>query len=125
LSYYASNGPCRIAAIGKEKGRSIAVAASRGLCILDLSRISSDPKDGNEVTTPCVKCDSDTGAPRSQHLHVHSAQWRLFSNVTDEQQFRVVGLVWWETLSNDDYILAVVRYVADDKTYLVCWSKRR
>ncbi len=124
-SYVAANGPCRIAAIGKDRGRSIAVAASRGLCILDLSRTSwqtSDSKE-NRIATPCIKSDSDIGVSTS-HLTSICPQWKLFSNIKDEQQFRVTSFLWWES-STDDFILAVVKYVASDVPHLVCWSHRR
>ena len=124
-SYVAANGPCRIAAIGKDRGRSIAVAASRGLCILDLSRTSWQASDleGNEIATPCVKSNSDIGSTTSQ-LTPLCPQWKLFSNMNDEQQFRVVSFLWWES-STDDFILAVVQYVTSDVPHLVCWSHRR
>lgn len=125
-SYVAANGPCRIAAIGKDKGHSIAVAASRGFCILDLSRTSwhaSDSQHGNEIMTPCVKSDSGIGASASQQLPL-CPQWKLFNNMNDEQQFRVVSFLWWES-SADDFILAVVQYMTSDVPHLVCWSHRR
>lgn len=124
-SYVAANGPCRIAAIGKDRGRSIAVAASRGLCILDLSRTSwqtSDPKE-NKIVTPCIKSDSDVGASASQLISL-CPQWKLFSNINDEQRFRVTSFLWWES-STDDFILAVVQYVTSDVPHLVCWSHKR
>ena len=125
-SYVAANGPCRIAAIGKDKGHSIAVAASRGLCILDLSRTSwqaSNSQHGNVITTPCVKSNSVIGASTIQPLPL-CPQWKLFSNMNDEQQFRVVSFLWWES-PNDDFILAVVQYTTSDVPHLVCWSHRR
>lgn len=125
-SYVAANGPCRIAAIGKDKGHSIAVAASRGLCILDLSRASwqaSDSQNGNEIISPCVKSNSGIGASASQQFFL-CPQWKLFSNMNDEQQFRVISFLWWES-STDDFILAVVQYMTSDVPHLVCWSHKR
>jgi len=100
-SYVASNGPCKIAVIGKDYGRSIAVAASRGLCVLDLSRM----------------CQLESG--RSSQ----TPRWKLFRNVNDEHRFRVVSMVWWER-ENDDFLLAVVKYAAIDTLKLVCWSRK-
>ena len=124
-SYIAANGPCRIATIGKDKGRSIAVASSRGLCILDLSRTSwqTSELEGNEIATPCIKNESDMGTSASQPTTL-CPQWKLFSNINDEQQFRVVSFLWWES-STDDFILAVVQYVTSDVPHLVCWSHKR
>lgn len=100
-SYVASNGPCKIAVIGKDYGRSIAVAASRGLCVLDLSRMRQ------------LESGRLSQSPR----------WKLFRNVNDEHRFRVVSMVWWEC-ENDDFLLAVVRYAAIDILQLVCWSRK-
>ena len=124
-SYIAANGPCRIATIGKDKGRSIAVASSRGLCILDLSRTlwQASELGGNEIATPCVKNDSDMGTSTSQPATL-CPQWKLFRNINDEQQFRVVSFLWWES-TTDDFILAVVQYVTSDVPHLVCWSHKR
>lgn len=111
-TYVASNGPCNVAALGKEYGRSIAVAASRGLCVLDLSRMG-----GNE-----------TGQLGSESLlHPYPPQcprWKIFSNVNDEQRFRVSSMVWWECVS-DDFLLAVIKYSNKDALHLVCWSRKR
>lgn len=122
-SYVAANGPCRIAAIGKDRGRSIAVAASRGLCILDLSRTSWENSKEYKIATPCIKSDSDVGASTSQ-LTPLCPQWKLFSNINDEQQFRTLTLTWWES-STEDFIFAVVQFVTSDAPHLVCWSHKR
>jgi len=103
-TYVASNGPCKIAAVGKDYGRSIAVAASRGLCVLDLSRMPQIESG---------RLDSATQSPR----------WKLFSNVNDEHRFRVVGMTWWEC-NNDDFLLAVVQYATIDTLQLVCWARK-
>ena len=124
-SYVAVNGHCHIASIGKDKGHFIAVAASRGLCILDLSRTAwraSVSQDGNGSATPCVSGSFDNMSTTSQ-LPPPPPQWRMF-NVNDEQTFRVQSFLWWET-SSDDFILAVVQYLNDDAQYLVAWSPRR
>ena len=103
-SYIASNGPCQIAAVGKDYGRSIAVAASRGLCVLDLSR------------------SQQLEFERLGSTH-QSPRWKQFSNVNDEHRFRVISMVWWES-ANQDFLLAVVQYKLNDALRLVCWSVR-
>lgn len=103
-TYVASNGPCQIAAVGKDFGRSIAVASSRGLCVLDLSR-------GQQLEPG--RFGSTNQSPR----------WKLFSNINDEHSFRVLSMTWWET-TNQDFLLAVVKYKFNDALWLACWSSR-
>jgi hypothetical protein len=116
-SYLFSNGECCLAALSSE-GRSIAVAANRGLCILDLSRRAWSEMKDNRL------------APG------HSPQWKLFSNVNDEQCFRVEHFVWWERNGrkgkgedeenrSDDILVAIIQYLHSDVSYLVGWSRRR
>lgn len=137
-TYIASNGPCRIAAIGKDDGQSIAVAASCGLCILDLSRLKRQEKRTNTIdkkNTPCVEGQPCIESATPNPVPSHFPRWKLFSNVRDEQSFRVLGMVWWERCSSatrtkddasDDLLLAVIQYSAGDSTpYLVCWSRKR
>ena len=103
-TYVSTNGPCNIAAVGKDYGRSIAVAASRGLCVLDLSRM------------PQIQSGRSDLPPQFP-------RWKLFSNVNDEHRFRVVSMIWWEC-DNDDFLLAVVQYAAVGTLQLVCWSRK-
>ncbi|KAL7542795.1 hypothetical protein ACHAXR_012401 [Thalassiosira sp. AJA248-18] len=110
-TYVASNGPCQIAAVGKDYGRSIAVAASLGLCVLDLSRMPwmESQHAGHEKNAPSIL----TQSPR----------WKQFSSVNDEQRFRVVSMIWWE-MGNEDLLLATVQFANTNKLHLVCWSRR-
>ena len=94
-TYVASNGPCRIASIGKDYGRAIAIAASRGLCVLDLSR-----------------------------MHRQIPRWKQFGNINDEQRFRVASMIWWE-LDDEDFLLAAVQYISVGTLHVVCWSRKR
>jgi hypothetical protein len=114
-AYVASNGPCRIAAVGKEYGRSIAVAAARGVCVLDLSRIPRlEPPEGS--------------APASGALLSRSPRWKVFGSVNDEQGFSVVSMLWFERSkedSSEDLLLAVVQYASLDTLHLACWSRKR
>lgn len=105
-SYLSNNGYCRISALSSN-GECIAVAANRGLCILDLSQ-------------------------RSQTSH--TSHWKLFSRVKEEQSFRVLHMAWWnrnehETSEEhekcDDILVAVIQYADSDVSHLVGWSRRR
>ena len=119
-TYVATNGPCKIAAIGKESGHSIAVAASRGLCMLDLSRMPwMEHHDGHEKITPCANGQMNPSSVSQ------SPRWKQFSNVNDEQRFRVVSMDWWERSNCEDLLLATVQFVDSDSLNLVCWSRKR
>lgn len=111
--YVASNGSCQIAAVGKDYGRSIAIAASRGLCVLDLSRMHKlETGEPGSVSSPNP---SPSQSPR----------WKMFSNVNDEQRFRISSMIWWECAADEDFLLAVVHYTNIDTLHLVCWSRKR
>lgn len=103
-TYIASNGPCQIAAVGRDYGRSIAVAASRGLCVL-------------ETRNQRIEHGRSGSAPQPP-------RWKLFSNINDEHRFKVVSMTWWEC-GNQDFLLAVVQYKFNDTLRLVCWSSRK
>jgi hypothetical protein len=123
-TYVVANGPCRVAAFGREGGRSIAVAASRGLCVLDLSRRAMNGHTSEDASSSC----SDSAVNRP-----HNYRWKIFNNVKEEQRFNVVQMAWWERYTNspalagasDDLLLAVVKYANNDVPHLVCWSRRR
>ena len=125
-AYTASNGPCRIAAMGKEHGRAIAVAASRGLCVLDLTRtprLDSQHKSREKKYTPCTTGQPDSALVTSPMPFLHP-RWKQFGNVNDEQRFRAVSMVWWE-LGDEDLLLATVRYPDAGSLHLACWSRKR
>lgn len=97
-SYLLKNGHCHLAAATIDGG-SIAVAADRGLCILDL----------------CQR--SETSA--------YSSQWKMFSRVNEEQSFRVLQMVWWNRNGDDNIIVATIQYIQSKALHLVAWSRRR
>ena len=116
-SYLSTYDAPHLATIGKRFGRSIAIASSRGFCVLDR---------GNDVRTTNVN-----PVPK----------WRLFANESHEKQFRVVAFSWWEGPMKsknshplksipgffDDLLVAVIEVVdsRDDSGYfLSCWSAR-
>jgi len=106
-TYIASNGPCQMAAVGKDYGRAIAVASSRGLCVLDLSRMPRiDTKQGDVVSLQ------------------KQPRWKLFSNINDEHRFRIESMSWWECGCGEDFLLAVVQYTNIESLHLVCWSRK-
>jgi len=106
-TYIASNGPCQMAAVGKDYGRAIAVASSRGLCVLDLSRMPRiDIKQGDVVSLQ------------------KQPRWKLFSNINDEHRFRIESMSWWECACGEDFLLAIVQYTNIESLHLVCWSRK-
>jgi hypothetical protein len=124
--YLSSFGAPSLAAIGKELGRSIAVASARGFCVLD--RTGSDRPSTRLV-------DDETSANLSR-----TPRWRLFANETHERAFRVLAMTWWEGLlglksdlsethaHTDDFLVAIIEVLESlDKCqgyYLSCWSGR-
>ena len=119
-TYVSTNGPCEIAAIGKESGHYVAVASSRGLCVLDLSRMPwMEHHARPEKITPCAN------GQMSPPFLSQSPRWKQFSNVNDEQRFRAVSMDWWERRNREDLLLATVQFADSDSLNLVCWSRKR
>lgn len=140
-TYLSAYGAPVVAAIGKNFGRSIAVASSRGLCVLDCS--GSD-RSHAELSV-CLNSVSNHGQRRKDESvtkllrmgHVHP-RWRLFGNAADERAFRVLAMTWWEgtflssdeglgTVDTDDLLVAVIEVLdgrEDSGYYLSCWSSR-
>ena len=140
-SYTAAFGAPRLASIGRKRCRSIAVAASKGLCVLDCSRMSSDHLShfkqrrlwNYNGQTPNTKVDGP--------VRIDQPRWRLFGSEADERAFRVLAMTWWEgdtdciigsdDMSSDDLLIAVIELqndfgvTNDDRRFLACWSRRR
>jgi hypothetical protein len=107
-SYISAHGPPQIAAIGRRHGRSLAMASSSGLLILDIH-------SGN------VNMNS--------RLH----KWRLFGSETEERAFKVLAMTWWEGAAvqgqgpeheSDDLLVTIVQSNSGQQ-YLSCWSPKR
>ena len=140
-SYTAAFGVPRLASIGRKRCRSIAVAASKGLCVLDCSRKSSDQlshfkqqllwNDSGQMPNTKV------GVP----ARMDQPKWRLFGSEADERAFRVLAMTWWEgdtdciigsdDMRSDDLLIAAIELqndsgeTNDDRCFLACWSRRR
>jgi len=137
-SYTVANGSARITAMGMNYGRSIAIAASRGLCILDLSTtncgtnfhhgaittMTSTPDDQESssqqyesvIPTICSKsyrCDINEDFPAGLKS-IHS-KWRRF-NEMEERSFTVQAMAWWERDGyydeSEDLLFAIIQYVS-------------
>jgi hypothetical protein len=135
-SYRCSNGCLEIAAVGKKYGRSIAVAASLGFCILDLcfgrdERLFAGADNDERFLSPCTSGFECSEERCSLGVGVHHPKWRLFREI-DERSFRVQTMAWWERNSimqnsSEDILLCTVNYVEEDcdQFYLAAWSRRR
>lgn len=124
-TYFSLYGSIRTAAIGRKYGRSIAIAASRGLCIFDLSSRNQEEENASRVLsnlgpsiipTPCIagsRCNDDgSGGVKS-----NTAKWRMFREL-DERALSVRAMTWWERCSmegdvSEDLLLAVIEYHLD------------
>ena len=146
LSYATMHGPVRLAAIGRRVGRSIAIASSRGLCVLDLSLMitnngTNDRSIGSDRANCVVGhvCSISTDAIPIG-MKNGNIKWRLFRNEKEEQRFRVIAMSWWErsaekSRSSEDLLVAAIEYISSDNTsrkgtqenqsLLLCWSRRR
>ena len=140
-SYTAPFGAPRLASIGRKRCRSIAVAASKGLCVLDCSRMSSDQPSHFKQQ----RLWNDTGQmPNTKvggRVRVDQPKWRLFGSEADERAFRVLAMTWWEgdtdyivgsdDTKSDDLLIAAIELqndsgeTNDDGRFLACWSRRR
>ena len=136
--YIAAHGSVTLGAIGRRLGRSIAAAASRGVCILDLAKFrgssghrASMNMEGtysaHQRHSPCVSgslCTDSNEVPGGMK-NVHP-KWRVFRSEAEESSFRVEAMGWWErsTLNDDgleaseitseDMLIAVVQYLPSD-----------
>ncbi len=131
-SYRLSNGCMKIAAIGEKHGRSIAVAAARGLCVLDLS-IGKDEgcstRKSNKFPSSCEEAFECYNGNTSLGVRASHPKWKMFNN-TEETTFTVHAMTWWERTNelygtSEDILIGVVRYVEEDRYYLTGWSRRR
>lgn len=136
-TYLSAFGSPVVAAVGKNLGRSVAVACTRGLCILDLhgtDRTNVGPKYRNKG------CHEKLDVSLSKILrlgHAHP-RWRMFGNEADEKAFRVVAMSWWEgaAINSEDFLdngiandllIAVIEVVEGQEDcgfYISCWSSK-
>lgn len=143
-SYISSYGAPCIATIGKSNNRSVAIASSRSLCILE------EPIDLPQQNLGSIRQDTDESFRRQEVnddsitklLRMKDAppKWHLFGNETGERDFRVVAMTWWEgfacngttdgkwgTIHTDDVLVAVIERYDSQKAigcYLSCWTGR-
>ena len=114
-SNYSINGSILCAAMGRNWGRSIAVANSRGICVLDLTK--GNGRDLNigryDLPTSCTSAiRSDLGS--SAKLSTYQSKWKMLTEV-EERQVSVQAMTWWERDGNDgsseDLLICSVKYV--------------
>ena len=148
-TYVSSFGPPRIAAIGRQTQSAIAVASSAGICIL----MDIQPKQHQQHvgTTPRAllqqqHASNSRSSKQNRRPRVPSAaavasilkpKWRLFGNETEERQFRVLAMTWWEGKQQpyyaggieeehitEDLLVAIIE-CHNGRQYLSCWSPKR
>ncbi len=136
ISYRSSNGCLKMACIGEKYGRSLAVAASHGCCILDLS-IGKDERTSlyshrniDSFPSSCEEgfvCSDDN---TSVGVGANQPKWKMFNKI-DEKSFTMQAMAWFErnnsiNASSEDILLGVVRYIdISNHCYLAGWSRRR
>lgn len=147
INYRLEYGAPSIATMGS-RGRSIAVASSRGLCILECSPIKWKKldKERSYLLPEYVREPGDekkTGSIPSRKggaVFNLPPKWHLFGNEMEEKSFRVIAMAWWEGIEStiddhhlcDDLLIAIIQlhYKEDQGStsgayYLACWSQRR
>jgi hypothetical protein len=138
-AYIYEFGIPTIACIGEHCGRSIAVAASRGFCVLDCNsdRIHGKPSTAITGTMSTVvstysgnkKKDRRQNNDLTKLLKAGQLQcrWHVFGNETEERSFRVIAMTWWEVGGNygmktthpflngviDDCLVAVIECIEE------------
>jgi hypothetical protein len=122
------------------KGRSIAVASARGLCVLECSPFAKKIKrKERSYLFPDTETNGKTHSKATAGPRL-PPKWYLFGNEIEEKAFQVIAMTWWEgdekrrqNHLNDDLIVAVIQLQKQaEKTsnptgrfYLACWSHRR
>lgn len=137
-TYVSSNGVPTIATIGRHFSRSIAVASSRGLCVLDCSRMQTS----NRYVSSAYEGDRSAGKRSTLSLDNRKQgraalpKWKLFGEA-EERSFQVIAMTWWEgdprnkvaDCNGDDLVLAIIERTTEtgsnSERYLSCWSRRR
>lgn len=135
-SYRFSNGSLQIPSIGKKYGRSIAVAASAGFCVLDLSVRRDDSMYTINDTHGSFPSSCTSGFEcftqgSLSGVGSNHPKWRMFGK-SDEGLFVVQSMTWWERCnetngSSEDVLLGAIQY-SDERNqqyYLAGWSRRR
>jgi hypothetical protein len=139
-SYTSKFGSPLLAAIGRRECRSVAIAASRGLCVLDcycVVRTQVGRARQLVKTTDLQRTLSSNVGDSSRSGREGSPRWRLFSSEAEEGSFRVLAMTWWEgngvksddvdQIGYDDLLLAVIEHTDGSRSrrFLSCWSRRR
>jgi hypothetical protein len=142
-SYISSHGSVSVCAIGRKRGRCIAVASSRGLCILDLTKVHKANLDAVASrqgispgrSLPCIEASGALLRGTTHHSITFHPKWRMFASEQDERNIKVHAMTWWEREEDDDdLLLAVVqllndfdgnqRFGSEPPFRLFCWSRR-
>jgi hypothetical protein len=143
-NYRLDYGAPVIAAMSS-RGKSIAVASSRGLCILECAPKSKKLEEKERTyllpeympRTPKEKRAQFAPSRKTGAGYTLPPKWHLFGNEMEERSFRVLAMTWWEGNESkdaerhlcDDLLIAIIQLQNDDDSsgasYLACWSQRR
>lgn len=134
--YIAAHGTPRIAAIGMRGSRSVAIASSRGLCVLNCSNKQNTDVGQAPISFHSGVDNSNKILKQLSKPVISKPRWNLFGNEGTERSFRVIAMAFWEPnffmdsyadpLVTDDIIVALIE-VDDAKStsiFLSCWLSR-
>lgn len=142
VSYRLEYGSPLIAAMSSS-GQSIAVASSRGLCVLECTpraKRFSVGKDRSHLFEEAAHSEAVLHTSTNRRGYMLPPKWHFFGNETEEKSFRVLTMRWWpgntdakRSHTSDDLLVAVIQMQRrEDKNaiqpgscYLACWSQRR
>ncbi|CAB9526652.1 expressed unknown protein [Seminavis robusta] len=139
-SYLQDYGCPSIAAMSSG-GSSIAIASSRGFCMLECSPRSLKSiavEDRRYLSQEFVGSQPNARKEAHPNRRVHNLppRWHMFGNESEERAFRVLAMDWWNGdkgatrnhLSGDLLVAVIERHESQPDEpgvcYLACWSQR-
>lgn len=142
ISYRLQYGSPSVAAMSSS-GQSIAVASSRGLCVLECTPRAKKFSVGKDREYMRGEAQQPTTIPEgvmNRRGYMLPPKWHFFGNETEEKAFRVLTMAWWKgnadskrSHASDDLLVAVIQMQRQEDgnsdppgtCYLACWSQRR
>ncbi len=149
-TYVSAYGQPQVASISKGSGRYVAVAASRGMCILECPKTDVNKAcrhESRSTHTVNQRVHRQSSFTRLPHLGKTwrglGSKWRFFGSEAEERAFLVLAMTWWEGIDSSEsavddilsesLIVAVVQLESGQsdevdrkrRRYLACWSPRR
>ena len=139
ISYRLDYGCPSVVAMSAS-GQSIAVASSRGLCVLECTPRAKKFSVGKDREYAVEDSGQERVESEDNRGYMLPPKWHFFGNEMEEKAFRVLTMAWWRgnfdtkrSHYSDDLLVAVIQTHRQDDgdadlpgtCYLACWSQRR